>query len=435
MATPLSDLQANPSDKDIFIIGGGIVGTALAYYLNESSSENRIVVLEKSLGPIIGSTGYAPGLVGQLNESAVETTLAKDSVREYVPIPDAFNRVGCLELATTESGVELLKKRCHLAHVADLPAEIITAERAASLAPDFVKTEMVKSALHFPSDGTANPRAITTFFRGAAVAKGAVFVEANVKEFEMDGDSIKVISTTDGPINAQSNRVILTAGVWTQYLLKDISSQKPITKSPIPIIPIAHPYTFTHPRPIREGPPYPFVRWPEQHVYARDHGTRDGLGSYAHTTLPMSQGFNSAVGAWPASFENVLADAAETCLKNADKFLTKGGSADENTSAAQKNPYNGIFAVTPDNLPMAGKVQDTTNLWLCAAVWITHAAGTAKLLTREILRGQGEQRSAEDEVLLKALDPNRFLGMDGEDLTRKALGRYNDIYNSQPLEK
>ena len=96
----------------------------------------------------------------------------------------------------------------------------------------------------------------------------------------------------------------------------------------------------------------------------------------------------------------------------------------------KRKPYNGIFSVTPDNLPLAGKVGDVQNLWLCAAVWITQAAGTAKLIARQILR-EGDGQEQGDTPLLKALDPNRFKGGDMEVLVDKAIERYNDIYNKQ----
>lgn len=75
-----------------------------------------------------------------------------------------------------------------------------------------------------------------------------------------------------------------------------------------------------------------------------------------------------------------------------------------------KQPFNGNFSVTPDNLPLAGKVSDVGNLWLCAAIWVTTAAGTAKLISREMLRGGEGGVSAGDGELLRALDPSRFRG-------------------------
>ena len=87
--------------------------------------------------------------------------------------------------------------------------------------------------------------------------------------------------------------------------------------------------------------------------------------------------------------------------------------------------------MTPDNLPLAGKVSAVGNLLLCAAIWVTTAAGTAKLISREMLRGGEGGVSAGDEELLRALDPARSQGVEDEVLVAQALERYNNIYNKE----
>lgn len=91
---------------------------------------------------------------------------------------------------------------------------------------------------------------------------------------------IATIKTASGDINSEGSTVILVTGIWTSSLIH--SDNNPITQFPIPVVPVAHPYTFTSPRARRVGASYPFVRWLDHHVYAGDHGDRDGLGSYDH---------------------------------------------------------------------------------------------------------------------------------------------------------
>lgn len=431
----IPNLNDNPSSQRIFIVGGGIVGAALAFYLSKANTGHHIVLLDRSLKKSLGSTGHAPGFVGQLNESPVLTRLAQDTVAEYLSIPGGFNAVGGLELASTPAGVQTLQSRCEKARAAGLSAEIITPEDAAALAPDFIDPGTVKTGLFFASDGTANAQVITTYFTREARAKGVDFLEVDVTGFAMkDGSDasagkIAAIRTADGDIKLTGSTVILATGIWTSSLTGPGQDKgASITKFPVPIIPVAHPYTFTPSRPARTGTPYPFVRWPEHHVYARDHGDRDGLGSYDHAPLELRPG-HSAIGAWPSSFDQVLSEATSH-LKNRGEFLAQGRQDDSDPFDA-KEPFNGIFSVTPDNLPLAGRVSDVCNLWLCAAIWVTTAAGTAKLISREVLRGGEGGISAGDEELLRALDPARFQGVENEVLAAQALERYNNIYNKE----
>lgn len=43
---------------------------------------------------------------------------------------------------------------------------------------------------------------------------------------------------------------------------------------------------------------------------------------------------------------------------------------------------NGVFAMTPDNLPLLGPVADVPGLWVAEAIWVTYAAGAADALAR-----------------------------------------------------
>jgi hypothetical protein len=65
-------------------------------------------------------------------------------------------------------------------------------------------------------------------------------------------------------------------------------------------------------------------------------------------------------------------------------------------------------------------------LFIAAAIWITHAAGVARLVADLVSRvklGQSDMR------ILEAFSPLRFEGQDPEILKSQALGTYNNIYN------
>lgn len=96
-----------------------------------------------------------------------------------------------------------------------------------------------------------------------------------------------------------------------------------------------------------------------------------------------------------------------------------------------KTPYqsiNAIFSVTPDSLPFAGELSQVPGLFIAAGIWVTHAAGVARLVSDLV---SGKDLSQADIKLQRAFDPDRFREQDTELLTQRALGTYNDIYNKQ----
>jgi glycine/D-amino acid oxidase-like deaminating enzyme len=266
---------ASPTHQRITILGAGIVGSALAFNLSTDLTSSQIILLDASPSSTNGSTALAPGLVGQLNTIPHLTAMAKETVAAYSKIPGGFQKVGGLEIARTKKGVEELQRREELAKGFGLEAEILGSGDVASLAPDFQKEDGEMVGLLFMGDGTADPRVIVRHYQEQAKERGVMIVAAKTSAISVEGGKISMI-TNKGAL--ETDKLIVAAGIWTPALLKDLEVD-------LPIIPVAHPYAHGPRRPQREKQ-QPFVRWPERHVYARDHGDCDGFGSYDHVPVP-----------------------------------------------------------------------------------------------------------------------------------------------------
>ncbi|SJX66675.1 uncharacterized protein SRS1_17152 [Sporisorium reilianum f. sp. reilianum] len=349
------------------VVGAGIVGSTLAHIL--ATRHHRITLIDRSVATL-------PGYVGQYNALPALTELARRSVAHYRAIPDAFDGVGGLEVACSTEGLRGLEERCAIAKGEGLDAVVLDAGKVVGKAP---------------------------FFQQAAQRKGATLTDADVVAIEPGS-----VHLDDGSV-LHADTIVVCAGIWSSTLLQRL-----------PIVPVAHPYAYTAERPHRAHKT-PFVRYPDQHVYVRDHGTNDGIGSYAHHPIAVahSQLTHSAYGEWHASFENVL-DDARSILPDA----TRAAFEVSPRTAGEERVFNGLFSVTPDGMPLVGQLE--RGVYVAAAVWVTHAAGCARLVA-DIVDGEVAQ---EDAWLVKELDPLRFVdGEDDEELCIKALGTYNDIYN------
>ncbi|KAF4974891.1 hypothetical protein FZEAL_8257 [Fusarium zealandicum] len=392
--------------ENIVIVGAGIVGSALAYFLSSSPTRRNITIVDRSFSPLLGSTGHAPGFVGQFNESEVLTRLAIETVLEYTKIPGGFDPVGGLEIAFQAAGNDRLKSRCANAAKLGLAAELMSIEKAHELAPELVKSSDHGTALLFPTDGTANAGKITSFYQDNARTSGVHFVVGDVKQLIItDGRIAGVEISQEGSTrHLDATKVTLTTGIWAQDLCQGL-------ELPVPVIPVGHPYMHGQKRnPISRK--LPFVRWPEHHVYARDHGDRYGIGTYDHAPLGCKATNGEAIGAWVQDFEQPL--------KVATSFLPDAAAEEFQQGAS----FNGIFSMTPDNMPLAGSVPFVAGLHMAVAIWVTHAAGTAKFLTR-VLDGLDVDAKTQE-----ALDPERFRGQDFSALEEKSLCGYNSIYKT-----
>lgn len=197
--------------------------------------------------------------------------------------------------------------------------------------------------------------------------------------------------------------VVIACGVWGPAVAA-------LAGERIPLTPVAHPYVYgpLH-RPVAENSP--FVRWPEHHVYARDHGDRLGLGTYDHAPLPVTV---DTLGAdaeqpWPAKLFDPAVTRALDLLPAERRF-------------ALEHRLSGVFSMTADNLPLIGSVESVEGLWVAEALWVTHAGGAARALA-QLMTGRTPQIENVD-----GLRPGRFTGQPAAQLADRALRLYRDIY-------
>ncbi len=428
-------LNDSVPEERIVIIGAGIVGSCLASHLSTSGdypalSASSVILIDRDIEGLPGSTGHAPGYVGAFNQIPALTALAKRSVAHYRAIPGGFSTVGGLEVAQSSTGLDGLKERCEKTKAVGLQAQIVDEKEVVEKAPFFVQPgEATKGGLWFQNDGTANAQLIARHQQNLAKQNGVTLLNADVHDITFNSASgLQVVQLKpnekkeEEKDSFEASKVILCTGIWTSSLA-----------AKLPIVPVAHPYTYTADRKPRELST-PFVRYPESHVYVRDHGPKDGLGSYAHDPIAVASSAltHSAYGEWHKSFEEVLQTALNLLpAETRDAFTSVNPEL-----VGKERAFNGLFSVTPDGMPLVGKLTTNTDtegenekgkggLWVASAVWVTHAAGCAHLVADLLM----DKLKKEDEWLADAVNPNRFQGRDGRELEKAALGTYNDIYN------
>ncbi len=334
------------------------------------------------------------------------TDLARASVALYDGAGAGFQRLGGLELASTAStasGAREVQRRVEAAHEAGLQAQLLDPDALPAEVTGFVDASSVVAAGHFPEDGVTSPKVLTAALAERARARGAHFTSGKVVGIDVAGPagaSERVrVHTRDGR-TLSALTVVLAGGVWGPHLAA-------LTGLDLPLFPVAHPYTYSAPKTgLTSGP---FVRWPEHHAYARVHGERLGIGSYDHVPVPVEQAdLTEGAGlAWRGDFDGVV-DAAQRLLLPGARFTPQ-------------ERVNGVFAMTPDNLPFLGPHPQLEGVWVAQALWVTHAAGAAERLVAAVL---------EDAPLPADLAVDRFGSASGsvEDLRRAALRLYRDIY-------
>lgn len=384
------------SVRRIVVVGAGIVGTAVADRLGGRRGCAVTVVDRAARGRLPGSTGHAPGFVGVLAENPVLTELARTSVAVYRDLVcwhrPAFRQVGALELTSTGDTTNRLARRAKAAAAHGVPAVLLTAEQATRMAPRLVTPARIDAALYLPWDGAADARVITSALRARAEASGMRFLpDAEVLGFDTRGNRLTAVHTTEETLAADD--VVIACGFWGPAVAHLLG----VT---LPLVPIAHPYVYSARR-RPSGPSTPLVRWPEQGVYARDHGDRDGLGTSDHDPMvPLRT--DRAELPWTGG-------ALDRAVARALALLPPRHRWDP------VERLNGVQSITPDNAPLLGPLGGIDGLWAAEAVWVTHAAGAAHALVA---------RMFDQPVAIGPLDPGRFADLSPAQWRHRALACY-----------
>ena len=216
------------------IVGGGIAGCAVAYYL-AAEGESDIVLLEADeLGS--GSTGGSFGGVRQQFSTPLEIELSRRGLEFWrtaesvFDSPVAWHQNGYLFLTGKPEILDKLAAAAQLQRSMGLAdVHVLDAEQVADLVP-WVGTQGLLGGTHTPSDGKVTPTEGVAALAKAAKARGVRFRERwPVRSVTRDGRSWRL----DGPDSLEAERVVMCTGYWSSDLLRPLGLA--LTIRPVPL--------------------------------------------------------------------------------------------------------------------------------------------------------------------------------------------------------
>jgi sarcosine oxidase subunit beta len=214
---------------DVVIIGGGIQGLALAYYLARDGSQ-RVAVFEKSY---LGSG--ASGRNGEMIRSAFVT-------REWIGLWDKslrlwenlaaelgfnvmFTRLGYMILATNSEEFNGLKKNQKTQHELGLTTTLLDAEDVIRLIPA-LNPEMVAGGLLQTNAGFArHDAAIWGYARAARRLKVDIFPFTEVMDIAVQSGRIQAVKTPGGEV--ETRLVVNAAGAHERSISQMVGLEFP----------------------------------------------------------------------------------------------------------------------------------------------------------------------------------------------------------------
>jgi glycerol-3-phosphate dehydrogenase len=199
----------------VVVIGGGVVGCAIACRLSSTPARVTLVEAAHDLceGASKGNTGIATS-GGDCHPGTLEADLVRRSSPSWeqlcARLDTPFHRIGTLAVALTEEQEARLPELLREARETGAAAEIMTGDRARELEP--LITAGARAALHFPDDGIVDSIRLTIGYAELAARNGVeVLRSAQVHTIERDGGEI--VAVVAGGRRIATRSVVNAAGL------------------------------------------------------------------------------------------------------------------------------------------------------------------------------------------------------------------------------
>jgi sarcosine oxidase subunit beta len=355
---------------EVVIIGGGIVGSSIAWHLTRAGCKS-VLVIERESSQGKGSTGKSMGGVRAQFSTPVNIQMSLYSIpfyarfEEVVGHPADYRPQGYLFLATKESHLAYLRDNFERQKKLGLKtARLLPAEEIHAMLPQ-LRSDDVLGGSFCSTDGFVDPYSVMNGFMASAAEQGAtLWKKAEVTGITTGGHGPFTVQTTRGPVSTRT--VVNAAGAWSAQIAKFVGIDLPV-------------------EPLRRMlvPSEPFSEFPHSSPMVIDMGT-------GFHFRPEGRGF---LLAWndPEETPGYKTDFETSFIEKILMHAADRVPAFENLPINPKRAWAGLYEMTPDHHCILGPVAGVPGFFLAngfSGHGVMHSPATGKILADLILHGK-----------------------------------------------
>lgn len=367
-----------PSRARVVIIGGGIIGTSIAYHLGHLGWAD-VVLLERDR-LTSGTTWHAAGLMtcfGSMSETSMEmrqyTRDLYSRLEDETGQSTGFRPVGFIEVAADEGRLEEYRRVAAFNRHVGLDVEEISPAEIAGMFP-LAETSDLLAGFYVPGDGRVNPVDATMALAKGARAQGVRIVEGvTVERVLTHGTRVVGVTTDAGDI--ECDYVVNCAGMWARQL----GERNGVT---IPLQAAEHYYLITEPMAGADAG-LPVLEDPSRHGYYREEGGGIMVGLFEPVCAPWS------VGGVPDDFSfGQLSPDWDRMTPYVERAMSRVPATFD---AGVRTFFCGPESFTPDLAPIVGEAPNLDGYFVAAgmnSVGILTGGGMGRIVAQWIVDGR-----------------------------------------------
>ncbi len=227
-----------PDRAEVVVVGGGVVGCAIAYHLVRRGITDVLLLEQNQL--TAGTTWHAAGLAAQLKATYSLTKLATYTVRLFEALEDetgqatGFRAPGSISVASDAERWEEILRGASMGRSVGVESRLLDMDELSEMWP-LMRTDDLVGALYLPDDGMVSPVDVTMALAKGARSRGCRIVEGvAVTGLETRNGAISGVRTELVPGGAgedhliETDTVVLATGMWTRHLAAQIGVNVPL---------------------------------------------------------------------------------------------------------------------------------------------------------------------------------------------------------------
>ena len=379
----------------VVIVGGGIMGVALAYHLAEEG-ETDVLLIEKgelTSGSTWHAAGQCPSLVSNYNLAKIHDygnrlyPTLEEKTGQYV----SWHASGGIRVARQQADLDWFHYMKGIADNVGFHMEIISPAKIKEINP-FYEIDGVLAGAWTLDDGHADPSGLTN-----AMARGATNLGVRIVRHNRVLD-INALPSGDWEVDTEQGKVIAqvvvnAAGSFARQIAQMVGADLPIAN-------MEHHYIVTGAIQdfVDRDEEFPVMRDPYASAYIRQEQKSGLIGIYESSGITEAWGpsglppWSSDAELFPDDLDRIMPwlERAMHCMPNM-------------LDAGIKRIVNGAIPHSADGPPLLGPVAGIPNFWLCcgSSFGIAQGAGCGKYLAQWMVYG-------DSEINMTGFDPRRF---------------------------
>jgi glycine/D-amino acid oxidase-like deaminating enzyme/glycine cleavage system aminomethyltransferase T len=375
--------KAFPTRARVVVIGGGVIGTSVAYHLAAEGCTD-VVLLERDR-LTSGTTWHAAGLMVTFGSMSQTSTRMRQYTRDLYARLEAetgqdtgLRQVGFIELASTADRRQEYRRVAEFNRYLGVDVHEITPREVGELFP-LARLDDALAGFYVAEDGRANPVDVTMALgkgarqRGVQIIEGTPVTDVLVADPGTPRARVRGVRTAAGDIECET--VVNCAGMWA----RELAARGGVA---VPLQAAEHYYLVTEPiEGVHAG--LPVLEDPQTYGYIREEGGALLVGLFEALAAPWRvEGIPAdfSFGRIPPDWDR-MSPYLEAAMSRVPATLDAG----------VRTFFCGPESFTPDMSPVVGEAPEVAGYFVAAglnSIGILTGGGLGRAVAHWVLAGR-----------------------------------------------